>query len=81
MLARGHLRSVVGVGRSRFASLLQHGLTGKLYSAAAEKTGEKKAKEIFTMLADRENGHFENPRTQLGFFRSYCENTYRFFRF
>ncbi|MFP4484199.1 MAG: hypothetical protein ACLFO1_05035, partial [Spirochaetaceae bacterium] len=45
VLARGHLRSVVGVGRSRFASLLQHGLTGKLYSAAAEKTGEKKAKE------------------------------------
>ncbi|MFP4483636.1 MAG: hypothetical protein ACLFO1_02150, partial [Spirochaetaceae bacterium] len=27
---------------------------GKLYSAAAEKTGEKKAKEIFTMLADEE---------------------------
>ncbi|MFP4374728.1 MAG: ferritin family protein [Spirochaetaceae bacterium] len=51
------------------------------YREAAGEAGDQKVKDLFNRLADWENGHFETLRKQVGFFKSYYENKYSFFRF
>ncbi len=51
------------------------------YREAAGDAGDKAVKDLFNRLADWEKGHFENLRKQVGFFKSYYENKYSFFRF
>jgi rubrerythrin len=51
------------------------------YREAAGDVGDKSVKDLFNRLADWEKGHFENLQKQVGFFKSYYEDKYSFFRF
>lgn len=53
----------------------------KFYREMAEKAKEKEVKDLFSRLADWEQGHFEYLQSQIGFLESYYTKKYSLFRF
>ncbi|MCF8039725.1 MAG: ferritin family protein [Desulfohalobiaceae bacterium] len=53
----------------------------KAYRQMAAEADQNQLKELFTRLADWEQGHFDYLQKQMGFLESYYTKKYSFFRF